>query len=140
LASIPNPSLEPTRFAGGSTRTFGIQINTRLKIPSIEVVKSGKGQRRTSFGVSFDLLAIGPASMSAQMHYRVGNVIPFHAHPNEQAGYVLSGRIRVLTRDSESELGLGDSYAIPAGIEHSIVILENSEELQVFSPPRVDFL
>jgi quercetin dioxygenase-like cupin family protein len=74
------------------------------------------------------------------MHYRIGNVIPFHAHPNEQNGYILSGRVRVLTRDSESELGPGDSYAIPAGIEHSIVILEDAEELQIFSPPRADFL
>jgi len=74
------------------------------------------------------------------MHYRIGNVIPFHAHPNEQAGYILSGRVRVLTRDSESELGPGDSYAIPAGIDHSIVIFEDTEELQVFSPPRADFL
>jgi quercetin dioxygenase-like cupin family protein len=111
-----------------------------LSTPSIHVVKSGKGQHRASFGVSFDLLAIGPASMSTRMHYRIGNLIPFHAHPNEQAGYILSGKVRVLTRDSESELGPGDSYAIPAGIEHSIVILEDAEELQCFSPPRADFL
>lgn len=78
--------------------------------------------------------------MSTRMHYRIGNLIPFHAHPNEQAGYILSGKVRVLTRDSESELGPGDSYAIPAGIEHSIVILEDAEELQCFSPPRADFL
>jgi quercetin dioxygenase-like cupin family protein len=111
-----------------------------LNIPSIHVVKAGKGQHRTSFGVSFDLLAIGPASMSAQMHYRIGNIIPIHSHPNEQSGYILSGKIRVVTRDSEFELGPGDSYSIPAGAEHSIVIIEDAEELQVFSPPRADFL
>jgi quercetin dioxygenase-like cupin family protein len=119
---------------------FGIPTYVALSTPSIRIVKSGERQPRTSFGVSFDLLAIGPASMSTQMHYRLGNVIPFHAHPNEQNGYILSGRIRVLTRDSESELGPGDSYAIPAGIEHCIVILEDAEELQVFTPPRADFL
>ena len=106
----------------------------------IHVVRASKGQRRTSFGVSFDLLAVGPASMTTLMHYRIGNVIPFHAHPNEQAGYILSGRVRVLTRDSRSELGPGDSYTIPAGIEHSIEIVEDAEELQVFSPPRPEFL
>jgi len=111
-----------------------------MSTPSINVVRSGKGQHRASFGVSFDVLAIGPASMSTQMHYRIGNVIPFHAHPNEQAGFILSGRVRVLTQNSESELGPGDSYAIPAGVEHSIVIIEDAEELQVFSPPREDFL
>jgi quercetin dioxygenase-like cupin family protein len=114
--------------------------NATMSTLSICVVRSGEGKPRNSFGVSFDLLAIGPASMSAQMHYRIGNVIPFHAHPNEQAGYILSGRVRVLTRNSESELAPGDSYAIPAGVEHSIVIIEDAEELQVFSPPRADFL
>jgi len=74
------------------------------------------------------------------MHYRIGYAIPFDAHPNEQTGNILSGRVRVLTRDSESELDPGDSYAIPAGIEHSIVILEDAEALQVFSPLRADFL
>jgi quercetin dioxygenase-like cupin family protein len=111
-----------------------------MSILKIDVVKSGKGQHRASFGVSFDLLAIGPASMTTQMHYRVGNVIPFHAHPNEQAGFILSGRVRVLTRDLNSELGPGDSYTIPAGVEHSIEVLEDAEELQVFSPPRPEFL
>ena len=89
--------------------------------------------------MSFDLLAIGPQSMVTKMRYRKDNIIPFHSHPNEQSGYVLSGRIRVLTRDARHELGPGDTYAIPANIEHSIEIIEDAEEVQVFTPPREDF-
>ena len=89
--------------------------------------------------VAFDLLAIGPQSMVTKMHYLKENVIPFHSHPNEQTGYILSGRIRVLTRDSRHELDPGDTYAIPANIEHSIEIIEDAEEVQVFTPPREDF-
>jgi quercetin dioxygenase-like cupin family protein len=106
----------------------------------IHVVKSTEGKPRNSFGVSFDLLAIGLQSMMTKMRYRQENVIPFHSHPNEQIGYILSGRIRVLTLDSQHELGAGDTYAIPAGIEHSIEIIEAAEEVQVFTPPREDFL
>lgn len=62
-----------------------------------------------------------------------------HSHPNEQSGYILSGRIRVLTGDSKHELGPGDTYAIPANVEHSIEIIEPAEEVQVFTPPREDF-
>ena len=105
----------------------------------IHVVKPREAKQRKSFGVSFDLLAVGPQSMVTKMHYRKENVIPFHSHPNEQAGYILSGRIRVLTRDSRHELARGDSYAIPANIEHSIEIIEDAEEVQVFTPPREDF-
>lgn len=105
----------------------------------IHVVKSSEGKQRNSFGVAFDLLVIGPQSMVTKMHYRKENRIPFHSHPNEQTGYIVSGRIRVLTRDSQHELGPGDTYAIPADVEHSIEIIEDAEEVQVFTPPREDF-
>jgi quercetin dioxygenase-like cupin family protein len=105
----------------------------------IHLVKSTESKPRSSFGVAFDLLAIGPQSMMTKMRYHPDNVIPFHSHPNEQIGYILSGRIRVLTRDSQHELTAGDSYAIPADIEHSIQILEAAEEIQVFTPPREAF-
>ena len=108
-------------------------------MPLIHVVKPNEAKHRNSFGVAFDLLAIGPQSMVTKMHYRKENVIPFHSHPNEQTGYILSGRIRVLTRDSRHELDPGDTYAIPANIEHSIEIIEDAEEVQVFTPPREDF-
>ena len=105
----------------------------------IHVVRGPDAQQRTSFGVAFDLLAVGPQAMMTKMHYRVGNVIPFHAHPNEQIGYVLSGRIRVLTRATSVVLTAGDSYSIPASEEHSIEIIEDADELQVFTPPRPEF-
>lgn len=105
----------------------------------IHVVHSHEAQPRKSFDVAFDLLATGPQSMMTKMHYRVGNRIPFHSHPNEQAGYLLFGRTRVLTRDTAHELAAGDSYSIPAGVEHSIEIVEDTDELQVFTPPRPEF-
>jgi len=108
-------------------------------MPLIHVVKPREAKQRNSFGVAFHLLAIGPQSMVTKMHYLKENVIPFHSHPNEQTGYILSGRIRVLTRDSRHELDPGDTYAIPANIEHSIEIIEDAEEVQVFTPPREDF-
>ena len=58
---------------------------------------------------------------------------------NEQTGYILSGRVRVITGDSQHELASGDTYAIPANIEHSIEIIDDAEEVQVFTPPREDF-
>src|SRR5437667_8805601 len=105
----------------------------------IHVVKPKEAKHRNSFGVAFDLLAIGPQSMVTKMHYRKENVIPFHSHPNEQTGYILSGRICVLTRDSRHELGPGDPYAIRR-TSSTASIIEDAEEVQVFTPPREDFL
>src|SRR5437762_12000887 len=97
----------------------------------IHVVKPKEAKHRNSFGVAFDLLAIGPQSMVTKMHYRKENVIPFHSHPNEQTGYTLSGRIWAFTLVSRHDLGPGDTYAMPANIEHSIETLEDAEEVQV---------
>jgi quercetin dioxygenase-like cupin family protein len=105
----------------------------------IHVTLASEAQPRNSFGVAFDLLATGPQCMMAKMHYRVGNCIPFHSHPNEQIGYLLFGRTRVRTRETAQELGPGDTYSIPANVEHSIEILEDADELQVFTPPRPEF-
>jgi quercetin dioxygenase-like cupin family protein len=110
-----------------------------MPTPTIHVVRVQDAQKRNSFGVAFDLLATGPECMMAKMHYRVGNIIPFHSHPNEQIGYILFGRTRVLTRDTTVELGAGDTYSIPANVEHSIEIIEDADELQVFTPPRPEF-
>lgn len=106
----------------------------------IHVVYAREAQKRNSFGVAFDLLATGPQCMMTKMHYRLGNLIPFHSHPNEQIGYILFGRIRVLTRETTIDLGPGDTYSIPANVQHSIEIVEDADELQVFSPPRPEFL
>ncbi|MDB6169852.1 MAG: hypothetical protein JWM88_2716 [Verrucomicrobia bacterium] len=105
----------------------------------IHVIHAHEAPKRNSFGVAFDLLATGPQCMMTEMHYRVGNLIPFHSHPNEQIGYVLFGRIRVLTREATAELGPGDTYSIPASVEHSIEIIEDADEVQVFTPPRPEF-
>jgi quercetin dioxygenase-like cupin family protein len=110
-----------------------------MQTVSLHVVRAPEAQQRNSFGVAFELLATGPQSMLTKMHYRVGNLIPFHSHPNEQIGYVLFGRVRVLTRETAVELGAGDTYSVPANVEHSIEIIEDADEVQVFTPPRPEF-
>src|SRR5262249_34641122 len=105
----------------------------------IHVVKLREAKQRNSFGVAFDLLAIGPQSMVTKMHYLKENVIPFHSHPNEQTGYILSGRIRVLTRDSRHELDPGDTYAIPANIRAQHMIFGVWEGAPGLHPARGSF-
>ena len=106
---------------------------------NMNITRAAEARHREFNGVSFELLAIGEQSMVTKMKYRQGNYVPFHAHPNEQSGYILSGRYRLLTRDSEVLLFPGDSYSIPSGVEHRMEILEPGDELTVFTPPREDY-
>lgn len=103
------------------------------------VIKATEAKHRSFLGVDFDVLATGPRSMLTVMRYRADNHVPFHKHPNEQCGYVLTGRFRVLTRTESVEVGPGDSYVVPENVEHSIEIIEAGDEVQVFTPPREDY-
>jgi len=104
------------------------------------IVRSTEAKPRVFNGVNFDLLAVGDASMVAKMKYQSGDHVPFHSHLNEQSGFVIFGRIRLITRESSTELGPGDTYCVPEGVEHSIEILESAEEVTFFTPPRKDYL
>jgi quercetin dioxygenase-like cupin family protein len=68
-----------------------------------------------------------------------GVEIPSHAHPHDQAGYVVSGKIRIAVDGKSCDLGPGDSYYAPSGALHSAVALEASVVVDTFSPPRDDY-
>ena len=104
------------------------------------IVKSRDAQKRSFLGVDFVLLSHGAESMVTKMLYKRGDSPPLHKHPNEQSGYVISGRYRITIDDVRHDIGPGDSYTIPREIEHSIEIIEPGEVLDVFSPPRKDYL
>jgi quercetin dioxygenase-like cupin family protein len=109
------------------------------------IVRAAEAQMRSFKGVDFELLATEDRSMVTKMLYVVGNDVPFHQHPHTQAGYVISGRYRFRTYghpdgDFDGELGAGDSYVVPGGIDHAITVLEAGEIVDVFTPPREDYL
>ena len=68
-----------------------------------------------------------------------GVEIPGHSHSQDQAGYVVSGRIRVSVEGESSDLEPGDSYSAPSGAVHSAIALERSVVVDTFSPPREDY-
>ena len=104
------------------------------------IVKSGEAQIRSFLGVDFVVLSHGPESMVTKMLYKQEDNVPFHKHPNEQSGYVISGKYRIIFRNYDQLIRPGDSYSIPRDVEHRIEIIEPGEILDCFSPPRNDYL
>ncbi len=103
------------------------------------IVTAKEAQKKSFHGVDFMVLSQGPKSMVTKMLYKPGDKIPFHRHPNEQSGYVISGKYRIKFSGYNQEIGPGDSYSIPANIEHTIEIIEAGEVLDFFAPPREDY-
>src|SRR5215470_8716465 len=54
----------------------------------------------------------------------LGNRVPEHSHPNEQSGYVITGRIRLRFASFDEILEPGDSYSIPENVIRSLEALE----------------
>jgi len=53
---------------------------------------------------------------------------------------VISGRFRLRTHEIDEILNPGDSYSVPGGIEHSVEVIEPGDVIDVFVPPREEFL
>ncbi|KRB59877.1 cupin domain-containing protein [Flavobacterium sp. Root186] len=104
------------------------------------IVKKENAVSRQFLGVDFVVLSIGKDSMVTKMLYKSTDFVPFHQHPNEQSGYVISGSYKLKLDGEEFLLNEGDTYSIPANIEHSIEILEAGEVVDVFTPIREDYL
>jgi len=90
-------------------------------------------------GVQRRTLATGERQMICQFRVTQGASVPPHSHPHEQVGYVLEGRLRLTIGGQTFEVGPGDSYFIPGGVEHDAVALTDCVLLDVFSPPREEY-
>lgn len=104
------------------------------------VVKKDEAVKKLFKGVSLDSLAVGEKSVVTKMNYAVGNFASDHKHPNEQSGYVISGKYILKIENKEYELTSGDSYSIPGNKEHSFRVIEAGEVVDVFTPIREDYL
>jgi len=104
------------------------------------IVKSKDSKFREFKGVEFEVLAVGEKSMVTKMKYKSGNKVPMHSHPNEQCGYVISGEYLIKYGQIEEVIKQGDSYSIPENVEHSFIVIEAGEIIDVFTPPRIDYL
>jgi quercetin dioxygenase-like cupin family protein len=72
-----------------------------------------------------------------------GCVVPRHAHPNEQATYVIEGALRFHIGDDgaeEIDVYAGEVLVIPANVQHEVRALGTTLALDIFSPPRQDWL
>jgi quercetin dioxygenase-like cupin family protein len=104
------------------------------------IVKSGDAKKRESKGIALDVLAVGRQSMLIRVYCKAGDCIPAHSHPNEQTGYIVSGKVRLTIEGHAETLEAGDSYSIPADAPHSLDALADSAVLDFFVPPRADYL
>ena len=67
--------------------------------------------------------------------------MPVHSHPHEQAGLLVSGRLKFTIGEETRLLEPGDQWLIPGGVPHTVVAVDGpAVALDVFNPVREDYL
>jgi quercetin dioxygenase-like cupin family protein len=75
----------------------------------------------------------------ARFLLRKGCVIAEHSHHNEQVANVLEGALKLIFPDKEVIARAGEVVAIPANVPHAAEALEDTQVLDIFTPPRSDW-
>lgn len=88
-------------------------------------------------------LVTGARTMLAHVYLDKGSVVPRHSHDNEQFTYILSGALRFkLGADGREVVTVraGEVLHIPSNLPHEAEALEDTVDLDVFTPIRQDWL
>ncbi len=85
----------------------------------------------------------GEQAMVAHVYLEEGAVVPEHSHHNEQLTYILKGKLRFWVGEDFShvvDVAAGEVLHLPANIPHKAEALEETLDLDIFCPPRQDWL
>jgi quercetin dioxygenase-like cupin family protein len=85
----------------------------------------------------------GDRLMIAHVYLARGAIVPRHAHENEQLTYILEGRLRFWLGEDEGEIvdvAAGEVLHLPSNLPHKAEALEDTLDVDVFTPPRQDWL
>ena len=85
-------------------------------------------------------IVAGEREMLVQVYIKRGCLIPQHAHESEQMTYVLQGALKFHVGDEEITVREGEVLHIPSGVLHQAEALEDTFELDIFSPIRSEWI
>ena len=91
-------------------------------------------------GVLMKPLTYGDNSLLCEFQLKQGSIIPAHQHPQEQTGYLISGRLRFSSNEGEFVAAPGSSWNFKGGQVHKAEVLEDTVAIELFSPVREDYL
>ncbi len=83
---------------------------------------------------------VGQEIMVARVLLKKGCIVPEHSHHNEQVTYILDGALKFWIDGREIVVHSGEVLCIPANMPHKAEALEDTVDLDVFTPPRADWI
>ncbi|HXT86813.1 MAG TPA: cupin domain-containing protein [Verrucomicrobiae bacterium] len=96
-------------------------------------------QEKLSDKISRQMI-FGESAMLARIVLLRGAIVPRHSHVNEQITWIVSGALKLIFDDGERVLRDGEMLLIPANVPHAAEALEDTVDVDVFAPPREDWI
>jgi quercetin dioxygenase-like cupin family protein len=91
-------------------------------------------------GVTRETLARAEKLMIVRFTFAKGASVPAHSHPHEQSSYIVRGALQYDIEGRQVVLRPGDALVVPAGAVHSAMALEETVDVNSFTPLREDYL
>jgi len=85
-------------------------------------------------------LVVGQDIMVARVLMKKGAIVPLHSHHNEQVTYILEGALKFWIDDKEIVVNAGEVLTIPRNMPHKAEALMDTVDIDVFNPPRADWI
>lgn len=85
-------------------------------------------------------MVVGQEVMLARILLKKGCIVPLHSHVNEQISYILEGALKFWINDQEIVVHAGEVLTIPSNMPHKAEALEDTVDLDIFHPPRADWM
>jgi len=127
------PGPYPSPFPSKRMSDQAVRHSKWSDIP-LETVKEGITRR----------LFTGERMMFAHVYLEKGAVVPTHSHENEQLTYIVEGALHFWIGEGDSlherVIREGEILFLPSNVPHKAVALEDTFDIDVFSPPRQDWL
>jgi quercetin dioxygenase-like cupin family protein len=83
---------------------------------------------------------VGQDIMVARVLLKKGCIIPEHSHHNEQLTYILDGALKFWIDGKEIVVHAGEVLCIPPNVPHKAEAMEDTVDLDIFTPPRADWI
>jgi quercetin dioxygenase-like cupin family protein len=124
------PGNDVVTFAGEIYMTQTVPKYSKWKDIQIDSLNSLIGRQ----------MVVGTNVMVARVLLKKGARVPLHSHHNEQVTYILEGALLFYIDNQEITVSAGEVLCIPPNMPHEALALEDTVDLDVFNPPRQDWL
>jgi quercetin dioxygenase-like cupin family protein len=130
LQGSRTPDPDVVTFAGETDMTQTVAKYSKWKDIQIESLSPLIGRQ----------MVVGTNVMVARVLLQKGARVPLHSHHNEQVTYILEGALLFYIDNQEITVSAGEVLCIPPNMPHEALALEDTVDLDVFNPPRQDWI